>query len=654
MASIINTNVAANSIHNIYNKNTTRMNAAMTRVATTQKINSPKDGASKWAISEKMRDLIRANDQANQNVQNDTALLKTAQDGLGNTLDILTTLKERAIDAANDSNVNTDRVKISEEVKQLVAQIDDNAVKVKFNGRQLLNGAQDAGSVTSTANATNVSPNVVTATSPQGNAAIYGITGLRTKETGALSTATTLLSLVDSKGNTIFNEGDKITINWMDNGTEKSATVGALTSTTDLGDLNTAFSDATGAWVSAGATFTGASDMQGSSIAASVAGYYFVGAANHNISNVSIAVTNAAGETNTAAQAALEPTAIQQSYGNTNYGTNMVFNIGVGASTDTNAVTGTRYLLANASVSLDNDDDTKFFNFGTVATNTATTYDNENTEYTLTVNGEAFTFTGDMTINQINEKLKNEGVNVRLHYTKTAGEALYYDGEKVTTGTYGGAKDYEAVTGLNIIAGAGEEITSLKITADSNNSNSKFKTANKFDTAQGTDSNLKGKLALDNTTAVATTTTTDTSSNMLPQGEALQFYVGGEANFGINFSIGKATVENLFGTTGDKFAEKFTTKEGAEEALALIDDAINKTLVEQTRLGAMEARLGYTSDNLTSMNTNLTSADSAIRDADMAKEMVDYMRYSVLSQTSQAMLAQASQNAYSVLNLLQQ
>ena len=68
----------------------------------------------------------------------------------------------------------------------------------------------------------------------------------------------------------------------------------------------------------------------------------------------------------------------------------------------------------------------------------------------------------------------------------------------------------------------------------------------------------------------------------------------------------------------------------------------------------MEARLGYTSDNLTSMNTNLTSADSAIRDADMAKEMVDYMRYSVLSQTSQYMLSQASQNAFSVLNLLQQ
>ena len=140
---------------------------------------------------------------------------------------------------------------------------------------------------------------------------------------------------------------------------------------------------------------------------------------------------------------------------------------------------------------------------------------------------------------------------------------------------------------------------------------------------------------------------------MLPQGEALQFYVGGESNFGINFSIGKATVENLFNMKGEDFAAMFKDKEGAEEALTYIDDAINKTLVEQTRLGAMEARLGYTSENLTSMNTNLESGVSAYRDADLAKEMTTYMKYSVMAQSSQYMLAQATQNPFSVLQLLQ-
>ena len=70
-------------------------------------------------------------------------------------------------------------------------------------------------------------------------------------------------------------------------------------------------------------------------------------------------------------------------------------------------------------------------------------------------------------------------------------------------------------------------------------------------------------------------------------------------------------------------------------------------------VGALEQRLGYTADNLTTMNENLEASDSAIRDSDIAKDMTNYMKYAVLSQASQYMLAQAGQNAFSVLNLLQ-
>lgn len=129
MAMVINTNVTANRTHNTYVHNNDAMNKALTRVATGMKINSAKDGASTWAISEKMRERIRANDQANQNVQNDTALLRVAQGGIDNTISILKTIKERALNAANDSNINTDREAIATEVLELVNQIDDNAQK---------------------------------------------------------------------------------------------------------------------------------------------------------------------------------------------------------------------------------------------------------------------------------------------------------------------------------------------------------------------------------------------------------------------------------------------------------------------------------------------------------------------------------------------
>ena len=142
MSAVINTNIAAIRTHGVYSRNNDNMNAAMTRVATAQKINSPRDNASDWAISERMRERIRSLNQANQNVQNDTALMKTASGALGNTIDILKTLKERAINSANASNNddNGDRKAIQTEVKDLLAQIDTNS-KVKFNGKYLLDGS---------------------------------------------------------------------------------------------------------------------------------------------------------------------------------------------------------------------------------------------------------------------------------------------------------------------------------------------------------------------------------------------------------------------------------------------------------------------------------------------------------------------------------
>ena len=96
-----------------------------------------------------------------------------------------------------------------------------------------------------------------------------------------------------------------------------------------------------------------------------------------------------------------------------------------------------------------------------------------------------------------------------------------------------------------------------------------------------------------------------------------------------------------------------TSKEAASAAAGAFDTALNRALEEQTKIGALENRLGYTADNITTATENVQASESAIRDADMAKEMSDFMKWSVLGQASQLMLAQAGQNAYSVLQLLQ-
>ena len=98
---------------------------------------------------------------------------------------------------------------------------------------------------------------------------------------------------------------------------------------------------------------------------------------------------------------------------------------------------------------------------------------------------------------------------------------------------------------------------------------------------------------------------------------------------------------------------KIDPKEAALKALGQIDNAIDYALEQATQMGAYGSRLEQTEENLVIASENTQYSESTIRDADMAKEMSAYMRDNILSQASQAMLAQANQSVSGVLSLLQ-
>jgi flagellin len=95
------------------------------------------------------------------------------------------------------------------------------------------------------------------------------------------------------------------------------------------------------------------------------------------------------------------------------------------------------------------------------------------------------------------------------------------------------------------------------------------------------------------------------------------------------------------------------TQDKANDAIALIDKAINTVSGTRADLGALQNRLEHTVNNLGVTSENLTAAESRIRDVDMAKEMMEYTKNNILSQAAQAMLAQANQQPQGVLQLLQ-
>ncbi len=97
---------------------------------------------------------------------------------------------------------------------------------------------------------------------------------------------------------------------------------------------------------------------------------------------------------------------------------------------------------------------------------------------------------------------------------------------------------------------------------------------------------------------------------------------------------------------------KVTTQNAAERAISVIDAAIHKVSTVRSQLGAVQNRLEHTIANLGVAAENLTAAESRIRDADMAKEMMEFTKRQILSQSGLSMLAQANTLPQNVLQLL--
>jgi flagellin len=90
----------------------------------------------------------------------------------------------------------------------------------------------------------------------------------------------------------------------------------------------------------------------------------------------------------------------------------------------------------------------------------------------------------------------------------------------------------------------------------------------------------------------------------------------------------------------------------AGTALANTDTALTAVNTTRARLGASQSRLESTVNQLTNNITNLSDARSRIEDADFSAETTNLAKAQILSQASQAMLAQANQSQQGVLSLL--
>jgi len=96
-----------------------------------------------------------------------------------------------------------------------------------------------------------------------------------------------------------------------------------------------------------------------------------------------------------------------------------------------------------------------------------------------------------------------------------------------------------------------------------------------------------------------------------------------------------------------------STASNAQDAIAIIDRALQDVATERAELGAVSNRLDHTINNLGNIVVNTEASQSRIEDADFAAETSNLTKAQILSQAATAMLAQANASKQSVLSLLQ-
>ena len=211
MAMVVKNNMSALSTLNTLNKNTKALSKSLQKVSSGMKINSAADDASGYAISERMRVQIRSLDQANSNAQNGGSMMKVAEGAVSSTVEILKTLKEKAVNAANDTNTDADRQTIQKELDQSIDQINDNA-NVTFNGQYLVDGSKNSATDATCTALTNQSLGTAT------------------------NTDTALTELTARNGDKLnIRETDTVNVSWVKDGKTYSSSMEIKTDT-KLGD----------------------------------------------------------------------------------------------------------------------------------------------------------------------------------------------------------------------------------------------------------------------------------------------------------------------------------------------------------------------------------------------------------------------------------
>lgn len=140
MAQIINTNMASLTAQRNLTTSQSANETALQRLSSGLRINSAKDDAAGLAISTRFEAQTKGLGVAIRNAGDGISLAQTAEGALQSMTDALQRIRELAVQSANATNSDDDRIALQSEVNQLIAEITRTSEETTFNGRTLFDG----------------------------------------------------------------------------------------------------------------------------------------------------------------------------------------------------------------------------------------------------------------------------------------------------------------------------------------------------------------------------------------------------------------------------------------------------------------------------------------------------------------------------------
>lgn len=141
MALRINTNVAALNAHRNMIATDNKLSASLERLSTGLRINKAADDASGMAIADSLKAQYLGIGQAIRNANDGISIVQTADGALQESINIINTIKTKAIQAASDGQTTTTRKAIQNDINKLMEELSVIAKTTSYNGQKLLSGA---------------------------------------------------------------------------------------------------------------------------------------------------------------------------------------------------------------------------------------------------------------------------------------------------------------------------------------------------------------------------------------------------------------------------------------------------------------------------------------------------------------------------------